>query len=233
MLKTIFLSGTAVNVYLIVLGSAVGMILKKGIPERVRKTLIWAISLSVLYIGVSGLFSSDINALIVIISLAVGAIIGELIDLDKWVDKLAKKIEDLFSGGKGTGQIAEGFIAATLVFCIGAMAIVGSIDSGIRGDNTTLYSKSLIDGITAAVFASTLGVGVMFSAFPIIVIEGGMTLLATLLVPVLTERTIAHMGVVGSLLIICISFNMLGLTKIKVMNLVPAVFIPILLVLFM
>ncbi len=229
MLKNIFLSGAAVNFYAIIAGGTVGLLLKKGIPERVREILMSAVSLSVLYIGFSGLFEKEISALVVVLSLAIGAVIGELLNLDKGLTVFADNLQKKFSNGRKESTFSEGFITASLVFCIGAMAIVGSIDSGIRGDNATLYSKSLIDGITAAVFASTLGVGVLFSAAPVLAIEGILTLLATVVQPVLTGRIIAHMGVVGSILIIVIALNMLKLTKIKLMNLIPAVFLPILL----
>lgn len=227
-MKNILLSGAAVNFYLIVLGGAVGVILKKGIPERIRNTLTFGIALCVLYIGISGLFESEkINVLIVVISAALGALIGELLDLDELINKLALKIELRFTKGDKPAKFADGFITASMVFCIGAMAVVGSIDSGIRGDNATLYSKALIDGITSVIFASTLGYGVCFSSVPVLIYEGALSLLASLLAPVLQDRTVAHISVVGSLLIIAIALNMLKITKIKIMNLLPAVFIPI------
>lgn len=228
MFAKIFMSGAAVNFYLVIAGGLVGVLLKKGIPERIRKTLVFAIGLCVLYIGISGIFTDEkINAVIVVISMAVGAVIGEALDLDELVNKLALKIEMKFAKDAPENKTADGFVTATMVFCIGAMAVVGSIDSGIRGDNTTLYSKALIDCITASVFASTMGIGVAFSAIPVLVYEGGLTLLAGVVSPVLSSRMVAHISVVGSLLIIAIGLNMLKLTKIKIMNLLPAVFIPI------
>lgn len=225
-------SGAVVNFVLVIIGGLVGMLLRKGIPERVRDTLMKGMALCVLYIGVTGLFEDGINALTVIISTAVGAIIGELLDIDGLVNRLGLKIESKF--GRGDTKIAEGFVAATLLFCVGAMTVVGSIDSGISGDNTTLYSKSLIDCISAAVLASAMGVGVAISAVPVLVIEGALTLLASAVEPILTDRIIAHMSVIGSMLIIAIALNMMEIVKprIKVMNLLPAVFIPILLCLF-
>lgn len=229
----LFTSGAFVNFILVIIGGSVGMLLKKGIPERLRETLMKSMALCVLYIGVTGLFEGGTNPLIVIVSTAVGAVIGELIDLDRLVNCLGERIERAVGSG-GNGKIAEGFVSATLLFCVGAMTVVGAIDSGISGDNTTLYSKSLIDCISAAVFASTLGFGVVLSSVAVLVIEGVLTIAAKFIQPVLTTNVIAHMSVIGSLLIIAIAFNMLGLgKKIKVMNIIPAIFLPILFCVFM
>lgn len=226
-------SGAVVNFFLVIVGGCVGMLLRKGIPERVRDTLMKGMAFCVMYIGISGLFEDNINPLIVVISTGIGAVLGELIDIDRLVNRLGQKIENRFSRGE-TG-IAEGFVSATLLFCVGAMTVVGSIDSGISGDNTTLYSKSVIDCISGAVMASAMGAGVPIAAIPVLVIEGGLTLLASFVEPLLTDRIIAHMSVIGSMLIIAIAFNMLdlGKTRIKVMNLLPAVFLPMLFCLFM
>lgn len=230
MIKRILLSGAVVNFVLVLIGGALGTLLKRGMPERLRKTIISGMALCVLYIGITGLFqSSEINALVVVLSSALGALIGELLNLDKLINRLGEKIEGRLNKNGGNTRFAEGFVTATLVFCVGAMAVVGSIDSGIRGDNSVLYSKSLIDCVTAVVFASTMGIGVAFSAFPVILLEGALTLLAAVVAPVLTAVVVAHMAVVGSLLIIAIALNMLDITKIKIMNLLPAVFLPLVL----
>lgn len=227
-------SGAFVNFILVIIGSSIGLLLRRGIPEKVQKTLVSAVALCVLYIGITGLFEENINVLIVIISMALGAIVGQLIDLDRLVNLLAQKIEAKVKKDNGkSGKIAEGFVSATLLFCVGAMTVVGSIDSGVSGDNTTLYSKSMIDCISSAVLASSLGFGVMLSSLGVIAIEGGLTLLAHVVQPILTTEVVAHVSVIGSLLIIAIALNMLEITKIKVMNIIPAVFLPILLCLFM
>ncbi len=232
MLK-IFTSGAFVNFILVLLGSGAGMLLKRGIPEKIQKTLIVAVALCVLYIGVTGVFEADINVLIIIISMALGAVIGQALNLDGLLNNLANKIEGKFKSGGESGKIAEGFAGATLLFCVGAMTVVGSIDSGISGDNATLYSKSVIDCISAAVMASSLGLGVMLSAFAVLFIEGVLTLLASVVEPILTAYVVAHISVIGSLLIIALALNMLKITNIKVMNIIPAVFLPLLLCLFM
>ena len=233
MLK-IFTSGAFVNFILVIVGSSIGMLLKRGIPEKIQKTLVSAVAMCVLYIGITGLFEKNINALMVIISMALGAIIGQAIDLDRLINKLAEKIENKFKKvDSENGKIAEGFVSATLLFCVGAMTVVGSIDSGISGDNTTLYSKSVIDLISSAVLASSLGFGVVLSSLGVLVIEGVLTLLAVVVQPILTSDVVAYMSVIGSLLIIAIALNMLKITNIKVMNIIPAIFIPIVLCLFM
>ena len=223
----VLLSGAVVNFALVILGSLLGMLFKKGIPEKVRKTLMNGMALCVIYIGVTGLFEDTTNIIIIILSLAVGSVIGELIDLDRRVNSLGERLEKSFNKKGGNVKIADGFVTATLLFCVGAMSIVGSVNSGISGDNSTLYSKSILDCVSAMAFTSTLGIGVMLSAFPVIILEGSITLLAVVISPLLTEAGIANMSVIGSLLIIALALNMLELTKIKVMNYIPAMLIPL------
>ncbi|MDD6478341.1 MAG: DUF554 domain-containing protein [Oscillospiraceae bacterium] len=229
MLERIFLSGAFVNFLLVILGSGLGLIFKKGIPERLKDILMQAMALCVIFIGVTGIIDEKAEILVIIISMAVGALLGELIDLDALVNRLALKIEKCISKGTGELKIADGFVAATLLFCVGAMTVVGSINSGILNDNTVLYSKGLIDCVAAIALTSSLGIGVMLSSVAVLFIEGVLTLLATFIQPVLTDVIISNMSVIGSLLIIAIALNMLKLTKIKVMNAVPAIFLPILL----
>ena len=230
-LGKILASGAVVNFFLVILGTLIGLLFKKGIPEKLQNALMTGMAFCVLYIGITGLFEQGANILVMIVCFAVGAVIGELIDLDKQVNRLGKKIENRFSKNSNS-KIAEGFVTATLLFCVGAMTIVGSIDSGISGDNSTLYSKSVIDCVAAAVLTSSMGIGVIFAAFSALIIEGGITILATVISPILTDYIIAQMSVIGSLLIIALSLNMLGITKIKVMNFVPAVLLPLVLVFF-
>lgn len=221
----VLLSGAVVNFVLVIIGSLLGLLFKRGIPERVRKTLMNGMALCVIYIGITGLFEKNTSIIIIILSLASGAVIGELIDLDKRVNNLGERLEKSFNKKGGNTKIADGFVTATLLFCVGAMSIVGSVNSGISGDNSTLYSKSIIDCVSAMAFTSSLGIGVMLSAFPVIILEGSITLLAVAISPVLTDSGIANMSVIGSLLIISLALNMLGITKIKVMNYIPAMLI--------
>ncbi len=224
--------GAVVNCLAIILGGSVGLFLKKGIPEKIGNTVVNGVALCVMLIGISGALKGN-NTLITIISIAIGAVIGELIDIDALINRAAKSIEDKLNRKGGNVRFAKGFVTATLLFCVGAMAIVGSLDSGLTGDNTTLYTKSLLDGITAIIFAANFGVGVLASSVPILIYQGGITLLASLVAPLLSDVIIAEMTCVGSLLIIALSLNMLKITEIKVANYIPAIFIPIILCQFM
>jgi len=168
------------------------------------------------------------NVLIAIISIAIGAFLGEWLDLDGRLNRLGQ----LFKGGAADSTFAQGFISASLLFCVGAMAIIGSLQSGLTANHETLFAKSLIDGIAALVLASSLGAGVMLSAVPVLIYEGALTLLAKAIEPYLTTSMINEITCVGSLLIIGIAFNMLGVTKLKIMNYVPAIIITIFLCLF-
>lgn len=220
--------GAIVNFLSIIIGGALGLVLKRGIPKKLESALVNGVALCILLIGISGALEGN-NILIAIISIVVSAIIGELLDIDAFINRLAKRIEDKLNSSGGDMKFAKGFVTATLLFCVGAMAIVGSLDSGLKGDNTTLYTKALLDGITAVVFASNFGVGVLFSSLPILLYQGGITLLASLVAPLLTTAVINEMTCVGSLLIIALALNMLKVCNIKVANYLPAILMPIIL----
>lgn len=230
--------GSIVNALLVIFGAGVGLFVRRilgkasnsGVLERVSDALMKGMGLCVMVIGIMGAIETN-NIMIVILSVMFGAIIGELAKLQSGVERLGVKLEDMSKGR--FGEITQGFVAASLLFCVGSMAIVGSLESGLLGDHTMLYTKSMIDMIAAFALASSLGFGVMLSAVFVLVYQGAITLLAAWIAPLLNAATITEMTAVGSLLIIAISLNMLGLTKIKVMNYVPAIFIPILLCLFM
>ena len=242
------LTGTIINSLAILAGSLLGLVLQAathrsskdvdvgGIGGRLQTLVMEGMSLCVLYIGISGRLKGQ-NTLIAIISIAIGAVVGELLDLDRRMhtlgDWVQAKTARLIHTQEGAPSVADGFVAASLLFCVGAMAIVGSLENGLTGNYDTLKAKSVIDGIAAIVFASSLGVGVAFSAAAIFVYQGAISLAAGLLAPLLSDTVIAEMTCVGSLLIVALSLNMLNVTKIKVMNLVPAIFLPILLCTFM
>ncbi len=231
--KFLSLTGSFINVALVVVGGALGLLLKKGLPERVSDAVMKGLGLCVLYIGIDGCLDGQ-NALVTVISMAVGTIIGSAIDLDKHLNNFARRIEKKLSKkSDGKSDFAQGFVAATLLYCVGAMAIVGSLESGISGDYSTLATKSVIDGVSAIVMASTMGYGVMLSCVPVFIYQGSITLLAGVVAPFLNDYTVAEMTCVGSLLIIAIALNMLNITKIKVMNSLPAVLLPVLICRFM
>lgn len=228
------MNATFINMGTVILGGSLGLLLKKGLPQRISDAVMQALALCVIYIGISGSFDGQ-NTLIAILSMALGAIVGSALRLDDRLNALGQRIENRLNKNSGEKKVsfAEGFVTSTMLFCVGAMAIVGSLQCGLSGNGETIISKAVIDGISAIVLASTLGVGVLFSAVPILLYQGSITLLAGLLAPLFTEALIAEMSCTGSLLIIAIGTNMLGLTKIKVVDLLPAVLFPILLCSFM
>lgn len=226
------LLGTFVNMILVILGGAIGLFLGSRFPKKLSDSLMKALGLCTLLIGISGLSKGE-NQLITIISMAVGTVIGELLDLDGKLNLLGESIEKRFKKDGENVTIAEGFVNASLLFCVGAMAIVGSLQSGLVGDNSMIYTKSLLDFTASIIFASTLGFGVLLSAFPILIYQGGIVVLAHFLAPFLTDSVIGDMTCTGSLIIIGLALNMLGVTKLKVMNMVPAIFLPILIHFFM
>ena len=226
------LLGSLVNSEAIILGGSIGLALKKGLSDRIASAVMNALALCVLYIGVSGILKGE-NILITILSMVFGTLVGEWIDLDKKINQLGDEIESRVSSENKEHSVSNGFVTASLLFCVGAMAIVGALQSGLTGNHDTLFAKSLIDGIAAIVMASSLGIGVLLSAGLILVYEGGITLFANVLAPLLTDSVINEMTCVGSLLIVGLALNMLKLTNLKIMNYAPAVFFPILFGYFM
>lgn len=224
--------GTVVNTIAVLVGASIGLLIKKGIPKRIGDSLMKALGLCTIYIGISGAFKGE-NTLVMIISMVLGTLIGEAVDIDKHVNSGVRKLENKFSKGKGENTIAQGFITASLLFCIGSMTIVGAMNAGLLGDNTMLYTKSTLDFCSSIIFGSTLGIGVLFAGGFVLVYQGGLTLLAIAAAPLLSTTVINEMTCVGSLVIIGTGLNLLGITKLKLMNYIPAMFLPILLCLFM
>jgi len=216
--------GTIVNSAAIAIGSILGVLLNKGIKEEYRNTIMDGIALTVILIGIMGALNNE-NLILMIISIALGSIIGEALEIEKKLDNLGASLENRF--GKGDSNFSKGFVTASLVFCVGAMAIVGSLESGLQGNHSTLFAKSIIDGITSVIFASTLGIGVGFSAFAVLLYQGTITLLASSIKYLLTPEAINEMSSVGGLLIAAVGINILGIKKINVGNMLPAIFIPL------
>lgn len=226
--------GTIVNTLAIILGCIVGLLIKGGIPEKLSNTVMSGIALCVIYIGISGALE-DSNTLITIISMAIGAIIGELIDLDKRLNKLGKHLENKFTKKDDKNKdisISQGFVSASLLFCVGAMAVVGSLESGLKGNYSTLFAKSILDGISSIIFTASMGIGVMFSAVSVFIYQGSITICASFLSGVLSDSVVSSMTAVGSLLIMALGLNMIKACNIKVANLLPAMFIPVIFSIF-
>lgn len=216
--------GNIVNTIAVIAGAMVGVFLKKGIKEQYTSTIMDGMALAVVIIGIMGAIGMN-NLIVVLGSIVVGSIIGEKLDLDKRLENLGSDMEKRF--GKGDSNFSRGFIMASLVYCIGAMAILGALDSGLSGNHQTLYAKSVLDGVSAVIFASTFGIGVAFSAIPVFIYQGAITLLASSVKDFLTPEVITEMSSIGGILIMAIGINILGIKKIKIANMLPAIFIPI------
>lgn len=219
--------GTIINVIAVLAGTAVGLLLRKGIPARMRETVMNGQGLCVMLIGLTGAFKTA-SAIGVIICMVVGSLIGAWIDIERRLGDLGNAIEHRFSGDKADGSLAKGFVSASLLFCVGSMAIVGSMEDGLSGNPTTLISKSVLDGVSAIFFASSMGVGVGLSAIAVLLYQGAITLIAMLVGPFLSAEIINEMSAVGGLLIAAIGLNMVYDQKhIPVGNMLPAIFVTI------
>ncbi|HWK22401.1 MAG TPA: DUF554 domain-containing protein [Ureibacillus sp.] len=221
------LLGSIINALLIIVGAAIGRILK-GIPEKMKTTVLSIIGLAVAVLGIQ-MGMETTNFIIVIISLVVGAVIGEWLDLDMKLFRFGQWIETKIGNQSSENSIAEGFMNATLFFVIGSMAILGSLDSGIRNDHSVLITKGIIDGFTAIVLSSTLGLGVMLAAVPVLLYQGAITLLAGVISKYIPEAAlnlfITEMTATGGIMIMAIGLNIAGLTKIRVANLLPGILV--------
>lgn len=217
--------GTIVNIILIVVGSLIGRVFK-DIPERMKQTVMYGIALAVMAIGIQMTFEST-QLLIVIISIVVGAVIGEWLDVDRMMERSGMWLESKIPAQKNGVGIAQGFITATMIFVVGSMSIIGAIDSGLRNDHSVLMMKGILDGFTAIILSSTLGIGVIFAAIPVLIYQGIITTFSTQIsrfVPDdLLELFISEMTATGGLMILAIGLNLVGLTKIRVANFIPAI----------
>lgn len=223
--------GTLVNAAAIVAGALLGLLVRKGLPERVKEALMGGMGLCVILIGLQGALGTK-SMMMVILSVVLGGLIGALLKIEARLNGLGQRLEKRFAGAE-KGSISKGFVTASLTFCVGAMAIVGSMDSGLRGDHSTLFAKAVLDGVISVIFASALGPGVMLSALAVLIYQGAIALLAQSIAPLLTDRVIAEMSAVGGLLIVGVGLNMLRQKRLPVGDLLPAVFLPLLLVHFL
>jgi hypothetical protein len=222
----VILLGTLVNAIAIIAGALLGRLLS-GIPESIRKTVMQGIGLAIVLLGIKMSLETQ-NFLLVILSIVIGSILGELIGIESGLNKLGQWLESKM-GGRSQGSIATGFVTTTLVYCIGAMAVLGAMDSGLRNNHEILYTKAMLDGFSAIIFSSTLGIGVLFSAVPVFLYQGAIALLSTQIYNFVSQETLDAMLVevtaVGGLMIIAIGINILELKKINVANMLPALVI--------
>jgi hypothetical protein len=230
--------GTLVNMALIIVGASVGLIIKGSLHQKFQDTMMKAMGLAVAFIGISGALQGMLvieqnklqseNIMLMVVSLAIGAFIGELIDIEAKLDSLGEKIKNgLKVNGEKGNNFVEGFVNSSLLYCVGAMAIIGSLNDGLSADASILYAKGFIDGIVSIFFASTLGIGVFFSIVPLGIYQGAITLSAKFIEPYLNEQLISNVSFIGSVLIFGIGLNMIFGKKIKCGNLLPAVLVPV------
>ncbi len=226
--------GTLINVGAIVIASILGVVFKRGLPEKIQKSVMFALGISLVAISlglflkyflvIEGSLISTQGELLIVISLVVGIIIGEWIDIDGRLSRWAEGIEKKYN----LPPLAKGFVAGTLIFCVGAMAIVGPLQDGLYGDTTTLLIKSALDFVTAMILASIFGIGVIFSAISVLIYQGSITLLAMYTSNFLPIEMINSVAMIGNILLIAIGINFMELRKVKVANMLPALLIPVL-----
>jgi uncharacterized membrane protein YqgA involved in biofilm formation len=207
------MKGTIVNVVAIFLGCSVGYILKGKFPEKIRKIIMQALGLASLLIGMQMALKTN-NILLVIFSLVIGGIIGEIMAIEEGLERFGEKIRSRFKGGTASERFVEGFVTASLLYCVGSMAIMGALKEGLSGNPDILYTKSLLDGLTSIAFTAAMGIGVLFSAIPVFLYQG---------------EIINEMTAVGGVLILGIGFGLLEIKKIKIGNLLPAILVAALL----
>ena len=220
---------TLVNCGVIIVGCIIGLFIKGGIPERFNKIIMNGLALCAMFIGFSGALEGN-NTIITIVSMALGALVGELIDIDKWLNKLGETIQKKLDKGNGKeSRIAEGFVNASLLYCVGAMSIVGALQAGLSGNYDTIYAKTVLDGVSSVIFSASMGIGVIFSSVTVLLYQGGITLCASFLSGILSQAVIAEMTAVGSLMIVGLGLNLLEVTDIKIANLLPGILVPVVL----
>lgn len=223
--------GTIVNTLAIIVGSVTGLFLKGGLRENIKVIVNQAVGLAVIFVGASATISRMIqpeaNPVLFIVSLAIGGIIGEWIGIEAGLERLGNWLQSKIHLSNELGNISRGFVAASLLYCVGTMAVLGPIESGLNGNHTILYAKSILDGIISVVMSATLGIGVLFSAASVFIYQGLLTLLVVWISPYLTPDMLRELSIVGGILIAAIGLNMLDITKIRVGNLLPGLFLPV------
>ena len=231
-------SGTIINFLVVLVCGIIGSLIKRGMPKRISDALMSAMGVCVIFIGIDGaleaapvltdgavLSNGLVKLLVMILSMGLGALLGELIDIDKWINKLGAALEEKFSKDGEKGNFARGFVSCSILYCVGAMAVNGSFQDAL-GKPDILIAKAVIDGISCIVMASSLGIGCAFSAFFVLLYQGALTALGFVISELLPAYSITYMSVTGSLIIVLIGTNLLGMTKVKTANLLPAIFLP-------
>lgn len=220
---------TFINAALILLGSLLGLLFQNHIGERFSSMLTHALGLCILGIGISSATATQ-NTLCIIVCMVLGTILGEALRIEDRLDTVGEVLKRKLVRGESNSRFTEGFVTASVLYCVGSMAIMGSMEAGIQGKYDILISKGVIDGVTSITFASAMGVGVAFSIVPLILYQGGLTLIFSQAGPFLDPAAIVEMSAVGGTIIMGMGINMLGLGKgkIRVGNMLPAIFLPLL-----
>ncbi len=216
------LLGSVVNTVAVIVGSLFGLIFNKAVPERIVKAVMIGIGLCTVFIGVSGMLKGE-NPLILITAMVLGAIVGTLLNIDGGITRVGDSLNRRFNKSGQKSTITEGFVTASLIFCVGPMTIVGSLNAGLTGNNDTIFTKSLLDLITSVMLSASLGMGVIFAAAFVLLFQGSIVLLSSLLQPVLSTSAINEMTCVGSVIILALGLNILGITRFKVADYLPAI----------
>ena len=222
--------GVIVNAVAVVIGGLFGLLLHHVINDKTKESVFAVLGLSTILIGLKGALEYH-NIMLVIISLVLGTVVGESIDIHDKLEKLSVFLEKKFSKSQN-GQFAQGFITATILYCVGAMAIMGSLQSGLENQHDILFAKSILDFCSAVIFASTLGIGVLFTGVSVFIYQGLLVLAAGFLKPFLSEFAVLDMNCIGSLIIVAIGFDLMGIKKLKIANMLPAVIFPLLYYIF-
>lgn len=221
--------GTIVNSAAIIIGSIIGLLIKGGLKKRYKDIIMQVLALCVIFVGaksaIQGLMDENAEPILFIVSLVIGSAFGEYIDIESKLVKVGDFIQSKLGGGES--NISQGFVTSSLMFCVGTMAILGSLESGIQGNHSTLFAKSVLDGASSIIFASTLGIGVIFSSIPIFIYQGSITVLASFIQPYLTNDMIREISIVGGIMIFALGLNLLELKKMRIGNMLPSILIPV------
>ena len=223
------LLGAAANALGIFAGGIIGIFMKKGLPKRFGDSVMYALGLFTFGLGVTFFIQSK-EVMVLILSLVLGTLIGELIDIEKRLENLGNSLQSRFKGAKG--RFSEGFVTASLLFCVGSMAIMGSLQSGLAGNHQVLFAKTIMDTVAAIIFTAAMGFGVALSSVPVLLYEGGLTLAASAVAPYLGDAVVNEMTAVGGVLLIGLALSVLDIKKVRVGNMLPGIFLPIILMLF-
>lgn len=229
--------GTIINVAAILLGCAVGLVLKGGVPRRFQDIINSAVGLCVVFVGITGALNGLMyidgsgfgtqDTLVVVVCMVIGSALGEWMNIEHRLELLGEWCKSKIPAGHSSATFVEAFVSSSLLFCVGAMAIVGSLEDGLNHQYTTLFTKAVMDGVLSVVFTATLGIGTAFSIFPVAIYQGSITLLAGIVRPFLTELMITRLSCVGSILIFALGLNLVLGSRIKIGNMLPAVFLPV------